>query len=248
MKGNVRNCSCENESNHQNSLRLESEDENFKRIYLEESRFNKTISNSCYVNYAHVYRLSEKFVDVEEKKFHINSRSILNIINIHNNKIGRLAVRDKLITDCSMSQLGKRICRHRLPMFNDITKYLRFKYDHSTQISRLSYKTLIPVNHSDNSNSPNSENDVVDLTKTLVYTKNPIDYCARDIKNGIRGVKDRECRVNELAKGSCQNLCCDRGYNLKIIHEIVNCNCSIIFCCKRICSKCKVDRKFYTCK
>lgn len=49
------------------------------------------------------------------------------------------------------------------------------------------------------------------------------------------------------APGSCEELCCNRGYYSELILDMVNCNCSFKFCCKVECDHCLRQRVQHYC-
>lgn len=59
------------------------------------------------------------------------------------------------------------------------------------------------------------------------------------------GSTNQERSVSAL--GSCEQLCCNRGYYSELVLDIIACNCRFKFCCKVVCEQCLQQRLQYFC-
>lgn len=84
--------------------------------------------------------------------------------------------------------------------------------------------------------------------RDLVYTDESMDFCKLNIKTGSIGTMGRECNATSMGIDGCDLLCCNRGYDRKIIREKVNCNCTFKWCCEVTCSTCIERREVFTCR
>lgn len=50
-----------------------------------------------------------------------------------------------------------------------------------------------------------------------------------------------------LAHGTCESLCCNRGYHSELILDMVTCNCRFRFCCRVECDRCLKQRQQHYC-
>lgn len=96
----------------------------------------------------------------------------------------------------------------------------------------------------------------------LLYIYDSPEYCEPQPKLGHHGTKGRVCipsnnitkrhskRVRgiqnqldfadeeEEGPGTCERLCCNRGYQRESILDVVSCNCRFKFCCRVECEDC----------
>lgn len=82
----------------------------------------------------------------------------------------------------------------------------------------------------------------------LVYTEDSDDFCRFNAKTGSLGTVGRECNATSISIDGCDLLCCNRGYDHKIVREKVNCRCMFKWCCEVKCSSCIERREVSTCK
>lgn len=98
------------------------------------------------------------------------------------------------------------------------------------------------------------------------------NYCDAQPISGHLGTRGRQCnskvvfestRANELkvedviselshanksAAGTCEYLCCDRGFQSELVFDIVECNCGFKFCCKVECDHCLRQQVLHYCR
>lgn len=61
----------------------------------------------------------------------------------------------------------------------------------------------------------------------------------------INGITNRDSLIG--ATGSCEQLCCDRGYYSELVLDMITCNCRFKFCCKVECEQCLRQRSQHYC-
>ena len=108
----------------------------------------------------------------------------------------------------------------------------------------------------------------------LLYFYESSDYCEPDHKIKHSGTKGRQCdplislskhtgqqkdyaskeaepisgdMSAESASGSCEHLCCGRGYHSELALGMVSCNCRFRFCCSIVCEHCLQQRLQHFC-
>ena len=66
----------------------------------------------------------------------------------------------------------------------------------------------------------------------LIYVTKSPDYCRRDRSSGSLGTVGRTCNASTAAHGgSCNSLCCGRGYVTSHREQVERCYCKYIWCC-----------------
>ena len=133
-----------------------------------------------------------------------------------------------------------KTCWRTLPLFSDVGKYLKEKYEHSVQITEKIKRRLqrkgkvkrkVPVRKED-----------------LVHIHKSPNYCVEDAQRGILGTSGRQCNKTSDGPESCELLCCGRGYNTQVYRKIERCNCKSHWCCHVTCEVCETTHEIYTCK
>ena len=81
----------------------------------------------------------------------------------------------------------------------------------------------------------------------IFYDKSP-DFCVNDAKLGIAGTMGRECNITSSGVDGCDLMCCNRGYTVKLVTEVKQCDCKFIWCCKVQCRRCSAVVPKYICK
>lgn len=86
--------------------------------------------------------------------------------------------------------------------------------------------------------------------EALVYTDASPNFCQRNRKLGVLGTKGRLCNgtTNGKSAGSCQSLCCSRGYTSYTVAVEDNCRCQFKWCCEVQCEKCLVNFTLSMCR
>ncbi len=84
---------------------------------------------------------------------------------------------------------------------------------------------------------------------SLIYLDESPNYCKRDPERGSLGTKGRRCNnTDSTQSGSCELLCCGRGYDTHIKTSSEKCNCKFRWCCEVECEECNSTGNVYTCK
>lgn len=106
----------------------------------------------------------------------------------------------------------------------------------------------------------------------LLYIHDSPEYCEPQLKLGHHGTKGRAClpssnitksvgRTKSLdecnqrqfdtasedaSPGTCERLCCNRGYQRELILDVVPCSCRFKFCCRVECDNClrQIDQHY----
>jgi wingless-type MMTV integration site family protein 9 len=95
---------------------------------------------------------------------------------------------------------------------------------------------------------------------TLIYAAESPDFCDRSAMSP--GTHGRRCPpttlsddaadhlpIHEAAGGDrCDELCCGRGYNVRVSTVRRRCRCRVIWCCDVKCDECNNEVKEYFCK
>lgn len=84
--------------------------------------------------------------------------------------------------------------------------------------------------------------------RDLVYTDETMDFCKFNHKTGSMGTVGRECNATSLGVDGCDLLCCNRGYDRKVVKEKISCKCMFKWCCEVTCSTCIERREIFTCR
>lgn len=105
----------------------------------------------------------------------------------------------------------------------------------------------------------------------FAYLYESPDYCSAQPSINHTGTKNRQCTPNASGEenlhetnstikisldrqiysnqlpGSCEYLCCNRGFHSELVLYIVKCNCGFKFCCKVECNDCLRQRMQHYC-
>uniref|UniRef100_A0A6G1SC12 Protein Wnt n=1 Tax=Aceria tosichella TaxID=561515 RepID=A0A6G1SC12_9ACAR len=106
----------------------------------------------------------------------------------------------------------------------------------------------------------------------LTYLYESPNYCDAQPTSGHLGTRGRQCfskkasdstnandlerkgtfsnisQANKSALGTCEYLCCDRGFHSELVLDIVKCNCGFRFCCKVECDHCLRQQVLHYCR
>ncbi|XP_022913838.1 protein Wnt-7b isoform X2 [Onthophagus taurus] len=204
----------------------------------------------CSVDVAFGMKFARKFLDSRE--FDGDERSLM---NLHNNKAGRKAVKLNLTTECKCHGVSgsctMKTCWKSLPPFRLIGDSLMKKYYRARPVTAISSvlknekkskkihlvlkKGKMPIK------KPPKKSD-------LVFLQTSPNYCEKDLTAGSLGTVGRAC--NRTSKGSdgCDLMCCGRGYNTHQYTRTWQCNCKFYWCCSVECKVCSERTEEYTCK
>lgn len=200
----------------------------------------------CSADIRHGLKLGRKFLDARE--IEETARSLM---NMHNNKAGRKAVKDNMSVECRChgpsGSCTMKTCWRRLPSFRKIGDYLFQQYQNAKAVvpwtggSRLKRPRTLVLKKSKRPNRKPRRRD-------LVYLDKSPNYCEYDTQTGSLGTVGRRCNRTSEGNDGCTLLCCGRGYNTHQYTKTWQCNCTFHWCCKVDCNNCTEKRLEYTCK
>ncbi|XP_019868335.1 protein Wnt-2 isoform X2 [Aethina tumida] len=209
----------------------------------------------CSVDINYGVRFARKFLDARE--FEGDERSLM---NLHNNKAGRKAVKLNLFTECKCHGVSgsctMKTCWKTLPTFRQVGDSLMKKYyrarpvaatpaqpgprgldmpKRSKRIHLVLKKGRVPVKK-------------LPKKSELVFLQMSPNYCERDIASGSLGTVGRACNRTSKGIDGCDLMCCGRGYNTHQYTKTWQCRCEFHWCCEVTCDTCSERTEEYTCK
>ncbi|TGZ46583.1 hypothetical protein CRM22_011092 [Opisthorchis felineus] len=203
------------------------------------------IWGGCGDNIAYAYRFAKAFIDVREKEksYPRHSQELARMLmNLHNNRAGRLAVYKHASVACKChgvsGSCSLRTCWTQLSPFSRVGRYLRERYDDAIKVKFNRRGTKLR----------RSSRQVQRITPDhLTYLDESPDYCEYDPIRGIPGTKDRECLPTSGDEMNCTRLCCQRGSRilLREIHD--KCHCQVHWCCRIECQSCSRAQQYHVC-
>jgi len=95
--------------------------------------------------------------------------------------------------------------------------------------------------------------DTKPVRRYLVYLDASPTYCEPEVRTGSLGTRGRRCNRSVAGTdgdslGSCERLCCGRGYDTRVYTRRWQCGCTFHWCCKVECLSCNERVEEYTCK
>nr|AAV87174.1 secreted Wnt4 [Nematostella vectensis] len=175
-----------------------------------------------------------RFVDARERGSGIGSPARV-LMNLHNNRGGRLAVRKFMDLQCKCHGVSGscniKTCWRALPNFRIVGDYIKEKFDGATEVE---YKliggkhVLVPKNRK---YKPHTQMD-------LVYLVQSPDFCEPNPKTGSLGTQGRICNRTSQAIDGCDLMCCGRGYVSRTEVRQEQCACKFFWCCHVRCQTC----------
>eukprot|EP00117_Sycon_ciliatum_P011741 scpid77569/ scgid1251/ Protein Wnt-5a len=191
----------------------------------------------CTDNYHKGKQYAKEFLDAGK-----NESSPISMVASFNHETGQTVVRQSMQLVCKCHGLtgtcAQKTCWYSLPkvqvigkkVLNKYTRGLRVKWEAQTEQIKP-YSAL-----------------VTNVTDQLLYSTPSLDYCEANDGTGALGTAGRQCDPNKTGPGSCNHLCCARGYNERRRIEERKCNCKFLWCCRVVCSRCLTVNKHYTCR
>jgi len=197
----------------------------------------------CSDNIDYGAEFAAQFMDSREKGSDIKS-----LMNLHNNRAGRMAVFERRKTRCKcMGVSGScslKTCWKTVPEFREVGTILKERYDYATQIrvSNRNRGKLRPLQRKIKAIKRD------EFEKDLVYFEDSPSYCEKDSTLSIPGTRERVCKVDSLGTDNCNTLCCERGYNT--VHRTIKkrCQCHFHWCCYVLCEECVENAWVTICK
>ncbi|XP_063239109.1 protein Wnt-7b [Bacillus rossius redtenbacheri] len=202
----------------------------------------------CSVDVGHGARFARRFLDAREVEG--DARSLM---NLHNNRAGRKAVRASLRTECKCHGVSGsctiRTCWRTLPAFRQVGDLLQRKYSRARAVAAAEggkggkggLRLVL--------RRPEARRGARGPRKAdLVYLQESPNYCEPDLERGSLGTHGRRCNRTSPGLEGCNLLCCGRGYNTHQFTRVWQCRCKFHWCCYVNCDTCREDAEEYTCK
>lgn len=174
-------------------------------------------------------------------------------INLHNNRVGRWAVKRTMRRMCKChgvsGSCAVSTCWMRLGDMHTVGNRLRKAYERA-QLLEYNGGTTLGIYERDSENDGLIRRRRLPFKKgTLIYSFDSTNYC-----NGTISTLGRECSqrsgvgVTKNEAESCNRLCHDCGLDIRRERKTQNntCKCRFIWCCKVECQSCsqEVERTF----
>eukprot|EP00117_Sycon_ciliatum_P006451 scpid52019/ scgid9984/ Protein Wnt-11b-2 len=207
----------------------------------DDARVQRWLNGKCNDNIAHARKFSQDFMDRQ-----VDTSKKNGVFALYNYKVGREVFNSRVKKKCkSYGVSGSstlHTCWWQEPSIEEISAELYHRYGnaiktkmHFLPTKRRQSKTLT-FRQKIRSPRPGQ----------LAYLRSSPDYCTADASRGIPGTRGRRCErtfSTEVGSGSCYNLCCGGGSHAETVEETV-CDCQIIYCCYRVCTKnCRTVRR-----
>ncbi|XP_037797775.1 protein Wnt-2b-A-like [Penaeus monodon] len=193
----------------------------------------------CSDNIRHGTAFARRFIDAHERR----QRDARALMNLHNNRAGRKAVRKQMRLECKCHGVSGactvRTCWQTVASFGATARWLKRRYDGATEVSmRPDGAGLIP-RHGDHKAPRKTD---------LVYLEPSPDYCGEDSSSGFAGTGGRQCNRTSQGTDGCDLLCCGRGYDTQRRLITSKCECKFQWCCFVACKTCETWRDLHFCK
>ncbi|XP_017776795.1 PREDICTED: protein Wnt-7b, partial [Nicrophorus vespilloides] len=205
----------------------------------------------CSVDVGFAMRFARKFLDARELEG--DERSLM---NLHNNKAGRKAIKLNLSTECKCHGVSgsctMKTCWKALPPFREIGDKLMKKYYRARPVALSQITT-----HVTRATKPKKhlvlKKGKIPIKRTpkksdLVFLQTSPNYCERDLAAGSLGTIGRACNRTSRGIDGCDLMCCGRGYNTHQYTKTTQCRCQFVWCCSVNCDTCSERTEEYTCK
>ncbi|XP_059172545.1 protein Wnt-16-like isoform X2 [Physella acuta] len=187
---------------------------------------------------------SKTFVDAPETVASQNGKNVRNLMNLHNNEVGRKVVEKLMSKKCRChgvsGSCAVKTCWRGLPAFKDIGQSLKSFYETSVRLAGRSKQKL--------RRKEKSKRRVPISTEELVYLSKSPNYCKHNPTRGILGTTGRVCNRTSEGPEGCNLLCCGRGYNTQVVKHVERCHCKFHYCCYVECKSCATMVDIHTCK
>ncbi|GAB1606397.1 protein Wnt-8b isoform X1 [Argonauta hians] len=192
---------------------------------------------------------SKRLIDSLEK-----GRDALASMKLHNNEVGRMAVRKTMKTICKCHGVSgsctTKTCWRQLATFRRVGNNLKKRYLKSLHVNFQEGKL-------GEWNVASGQGLSLVYKTDLVYLEKSPDYCKKNASLSIEGTINRECKkpdksekLSKWERRSCQRLCLNCGYRIKHWTEeiLTSCHCKFLWCCAVKCSKCWQKTDKYSCR
>lgn len=169
------------------------------------------------------------------------------LMDMHNNEAGRQAIlkNREIVCKCHgvTGNCQIRTCWYQVKNFYDIGDYLKKKYTTALKVRlgkrRKGKKLLLKVKANDKPTYQKKDE--------LVYVEDSPSYCRKKERHHSLGTVGRQCNATATNEGSCDKLCCGRGYKTERKNVIKKCECNFVWCCDVKCKTCSQVVNINTC-
>ncbi|XP_064598367.1 protein Wnt-10b-like [Liolophura sinensis] len=184
---------------------------------------------------------AKKFLDLKEKAHDIHAK-----INLHNNKVGRMAVIENVRTKCKCHGMSGscelKTCWKAAPDFREIGELLKKKFNMAFRKVDVSNEASV------DSFIPDPEVDPTAFPTNLLYYEKSPNFCQNNPEYDSPGTVGRLCNKSSDGIDNCETLCCGRGYNTLRVRRTERCNCKFHWCCYVVCQTCTYNEWVTVCK
>ncbi|KAG0416561.1 hypothetical protein HPB47_006322, partial [Ixodes persulcatus] len=197
----------------------------------------------CSDNFRFGDRMARRFLDTREVNKDINA-----LVNLHNNRVGRIAVRKTMRRVCkchgTSGSCASVTCWMQLADMAEVGRRLRQAYEGARRVefnANVRPEDLMPQWQA-------SRN-------VLLYTAPSPNFCKLNLTAGSNGTRGRECslrtgtNVSRSEQESCRKLCndCGLGVRREIQVHSETCNCKFLWCCSVKCDTCPITVQRHFC-
>ncbi|XP_023715845.1 protein Wnt-7b [Cryptotermes secundus] len=210
----------------------------------------------CSADVGYGMKFARRFLDAREIEG--DARSLM---NLHNNKAGRKAVKVNLHVECKCHGVSgsctMKTCWKTLPAFRQIGDNLMRKYSRARAVmaveivsrpGRRSKNLQLVLRRTPSRGQQLLEKKRVPRRSDLVFLQESPNYCERDPATGSLGTVGRHCNRTSRGTDGCDLMCCGRGYNTHQFTRTWQCHCKFHWCCYVKCDTCSERTEEYTCK
>lgn len=269
-RGNLGQCGCDRSRQQQQQQQQQTAEPRAEPTGAAEPAASAPADDSwkwggCSAHVKHGMRLARRFLDAREVE--ADERSLM---NLHNNRAGRKAVKFGLLTECKCHGVSgsctMKTCWKSLPAFSQVGAYLVQRYQRarraapfygrsrphepSTLRRRPAYLRLRKGRgpRTPGAGRPAAHGVARPKPRDLVYLHESPSYCERDPGRGSAGTVGRLCNRTSTGPDGCRLLCCGRGYDTHRRTRVWQCQCKFHWCCFVRCQTCSERTEEHTCK
>ncbi|KAL9973921.1 hypothetical protein ACROYT_G020440 [Oculina patagonica] len=173
------------------------------------------------------------------------------LMNLHNNEVGIQVVKDNFVIRCKChgvsTSCGMKTCWKEIVQFRNIGDILLQKYDGASKV-RYDRRTgrILKLTRSENGFKRAGKRRSASsrpATGNLVYLERSPNYCVKSRREKTLGTEGRECKADIEGHGSCDMLCCGRGFRPTEFVVREKCQCKFKWCCWVECKECVVTEE-----
>ncbi|XP_077555962.1 protein Wnt-11-like isoform X2 [Haemaphysalis longicornis] len=182
------------------------------------------------------------------------------LVNRHNCRAGRQAVREGLSTHCKCHGVSGacnvKTCWRGMAPLSQLATTLRRRYQAAVEVRPPHLPEYAAPRRGSRRAAPlllqpaSPGRPRPDKTDLVFRTKSP-DYCARDARLGSPGTAGRRCNSSVAWTGrsvSCESMCCGRGFETRRQRVSERCRCRYHWCCFVECDTCHRWTQLQLCK